>query len=164
MKLALKNLIVLSILVVNAMLSVYNYYFNVEFSKVYFCFSLISFIFIVLMSFDNIIFAARYFFLGVVGHLAAAVKFIDTDAKFGHHMIPSQSVEIVSVMLYMTNVALLFCYLGFSVGNKISTTKKTEMKNENLVFLQVSIILFVFISILLNASRGPIIFYGSYGT
>lgn len=164
MDIALKNFFILFLLMANALISIYNYYFDVDFSTTYFCFSLISFFSVVLFSFDNLIFTVRYFFLGVVGHLAAAVKFIDPDAKFGHHMVASQSIEIVSVMLYMTNLALLFCYFGFYLGNKIPVTQRTEIKNENLIFLQVSIVFFIFVSILLNVTRGPSIIYGSYGS
>ena len=161
---ALKNLTILSLLLINAVISLILFQIRIEFTSVYFVFSLVSFLLVVLLSFDNVLFTVRYFFLGVIGHLAAAVKVIDPDAKFGHHMVASQSIEIVSVMLYMTNLALLFSYIGFSAGYKIPVKKRVEIRNENAIFLKVSIFLFVFVSILLNASRGPIIIYGSYGS
>lgn len=156
-----KQYISFSILLLNAIISVSLYYTKSDVNGFYFLLSFGSFAAVIYLSFDSILYTSRQFFLGVIGHLAAAVKVLDANARFGYHLINSQTLEIASIMLYTTNLALLFSFLGFYVGERIPTRERVTMKNENVTFFKITLFCLIIVAMILDAVHGQNIITGA---
>lgn len=160
----LKSTTVYIILLLNAVLSYGLYYFEINLHSGYFLLSLTIWITSLFLCLDNIILCTRQFFLGVIGHLSGAVKVIDSYAIFGFHMTESQTLEIASLMLYMTNVALFFSYFFFVLADSFSVKKSKKFTNENVYFFWVSLSFLAIVAVVLDASFGSSIIFGpGYG-
>jgi len=146
----------------NALMSLLFILFNAGVSSIYFFFSLIVFITILIKNRDNIIFFIRTFFLGIIGFLAFGVKLIDIDALYGYHLIESQTFNISMLMFLLTNIALFTSEIGFLISSKIKIDKKKIVfENKDFFYVVWGLLLFVGF-LIINTS--PLIFGGhSYG-
>lgn len=127
--------------------------------------SLLVFLIILIKNSDNIIFFIRTFFLGVIGFIAFGAKLISQDAFFGNHMQDSQTIEIATLMLLLTNIALCSSELGFLLGNKLKLPQQVKVHYEKNIFFIVTAISILFIGALIIKSHGSLVISGgSYGS
>lgn len=127
--------------------------------------SLLVFLIILIKNSDNIIFFIRTFFLGVIGFIAFGAKLISQDAFFGNHMQDSQTIEIATLMLLLTNIALCSSELGFLLGNKLKLPQQAKVHYEKNILFIVTAISILFIGALIIKSHGSLVISGgSYGS
>ena len=127
--------------------------------------SLLVFLIILIKNSDNIIFFIRTIFLGVIGFIAFGAKLISQDAFFGNHMQDSQTIEIATLMLLLTNIALCSSELGFLLGNKLKLPQQVKVHYEKNIFFIVTAISILFIGALIIKSHGSLVISGgSYGS
>lgn len=152
------------LLCMNAIISLYNLnYYLYGVSEFFYYFSIFTFIFILNKNLKNMLFFIRTFFLGIVGYLAYTVKFVDETAFFSFHMQETQSVEIATLMLIFTNIALVGSEVGLYLGLKvkIKTNDKLIIEDKK-VYYVVFLLLFIVATVL--SIKQPLIFFAQYAT
>jgi hypothetical protein len=151
----------LFLLGINALIS-FAYFFRDEYEvfAFWYLYSLALFGITLLLNSVNLIYFIRNTFLGSVGYLAMAVKVIDPNALFGHHMKMSQTVEIVCVMFLLTNIAIFSSQMGFSLFKikYFNTTRINYVKNPKLL-MQIVIVLLLLLGFYVNYMAGNIILF-----
>lgn len=86
--------------------------------NVLFYIGLVSFLMILFVSRENILYFSRLLLLGVIGYYPLFVKSIDASALFSEYEISSQHLSIVLLMSHCTSLALLGSYLGFVYADR----------------------------------------------
>ena len=80
-------------------------------------------------------------------------------------MQDSQTIEIATLMLLLTNIALCSSELGFLLGNKLKLPQQVKVHYEKNIFFIVTAISILFIGALIIKSHGSLVISGgSYGS
>jgi oligosaccharide repeat unit polymerase len=152
------------ILLFNSIISLLYIIYSISINGYYVLFSFLFFLLILIKNNDNILFFIRTFFLGIVGFIAIGAKIINENAYFGHHMHQSQTLEIATLMLLLTNIALFSSEIGFLLGGKKRIKKQNKIYFEGRKYFYFIFILLLFVaSLIIQASGSLIISGGSYG-
>lgn len=146
----------------NALISFIFAIYKYQVGYIFFFFSLAIFILILLKNSENILYFIRTFFLGVIGFIALGAKLISNDALFGFHMRESQTIEIASLMLLLTNIALFGSEIGFLTSKKLKIYSQNKIFFENKIYFYIILALLFFVSYLISLQKKSIL-VAAYG-
>lgn len=144
----------------NALISLVFIIFNEQVSDYYFFFSLLLFAMILIKNSDNMIFFIRTIFLGIIGFIALGAKLFNQNALFGVHMKDSQTIEIATLMLLLTNIALFSSELGFLFGSKLKQIEQLKIHFENKLFFLIIFSILIIVGFLIIQSNGSLVIGG----
>lgn len=148
------------LIIYNALLSCTYIIYNEKISYMYYFFSLIIFIFILINNSRNILFFVRTFFLGIIGFIALGAKIVSENALFGYHMHDSQTTVIATLMFLLTNIALFSSEMGILLGEKTKITTSEKIYFENKTFFYFVYLLLFIIIYIMTFSNGSLIMMG----